>query len=91
LNGHVVTSYAIGLITVGLALTVFYAIVRAWKTGRFNAASQKRLISVVETAALSQNVVLQVVRVGTRHYALATGSATVTLLCELEIRELTDV
>jgi len=83
LNGHVVASYLIGLVTVGIALGLFYAIVRAWKTGRFGKPSQKRLISVVETAVLTQNVVLQVVRIGTRYYALASGAGSATLLCEL--------
>ena len=83
MNGHIVASYLIGLITVGLVLAVFYAIVRVWKTGHFGVSSQKRLISVVETAALTQNIVLQIVRVGTRYYALASGTGNVTLLCEL--------
>jgi flagellar biogenesis protein FliO len=83
LNGHIIASYLVGLLTVGIALAVFYAIGRAWKTGRFGTTSQKRLISIVESAALSQNVALQIVRIGTRYYALASGAGKVTLVCEL--------
>ncbi|MBV9737271.1 MAG: flagellar biosynthetic protein FliO [Candidatus Eremiobacteraeota bacterium] len=91
MNAHVVASYLIGLATVGIALGVFYASVRAWKTGRFGKSSQKRLISVVETAVLTQNVVLQVVRIGTRYYALASGAGNATLLGELARSEIEPV
>ncbi|MBV8727930.1 MAG: flagellar biosynthetic protein FliO [Candidatus Eremiobacteraeota bacterium] len=83
MSAHVVTSYLIGLGTVGLALAAFYAMARGWKSGRFRVTSQKRLIAVVESAALTPNVVLQIVRIGTRYYAVAGSANHVAVLCEL--------
>ncbi len=87
---HIAGSYAIGLATVGLALAAFYIIARAWKAGRFGLPSQKRLISVVETAILNQHAVLQIVRVGTRYYAITGAAAHITVIAELAAPEIED-
>ena len=88
MSAHVVTSYLIGLATVGLVLAAFYAVARAWKAGRLRLSTRKRLICVIETAALTQHAVLQIVRIGRRYYALAGGAGNVHLLCELPAADL---
>lgn len=86
---HVVGSYVLGLVTVALLLTGMYAAVRAFTRARFFASFDKRLVAIVETAFLAQNTVLQIVRIGTRYYALAGGSGRMNLLCELPAPEIT--
>ena len=88
MNAHTMVSYAIGLATVGCALGAFYAIAGAWKSGRFRVASRKRLINVIETAALTQHAVLQIVRIGKRYYAIAGGGGNVRVLCEISAADL---
>ena len=87
MSAHV-ASYVIGLATVGFVLAAFYAIARAWKSGRLRLSPRKRLICVIETAALTQHAVLQIVRIGRRYYALGGGASNVRLLCELPAADL---
>ena len=84
---HLVVSYSVGLATVGCALVAFYVIARVWKSGGFRVSTRKRLLSIIETAALAQHAVLHVVRIGRRYYALAGASGNVTVICELVAAE----
>ena len=78
-----IVSYVVGLGIVGLALAAFYWIARAWKFGRLGLPLKKRLISVIETAPLTQHVFVHVVRIGARYYVLAAADANVRIVCEL--------
>jgi len=86
---HALGSYVLGLLTIALLLTGLYAGGRALKGARFLSPFDKRLVTIVETAFLAQNTVLQIVKIGVRYYALACGSGRVTLLCELPVPEIT--
>jgi flagellar biogenesis protein FliO len=48
------------------------------------AASGKRLVSVVESTFLAQNVTLHVVKVGDRYYLVGGGSAGVTHIADVD-------
>jgi len=84
---HLVVSYSVGLATVGCGLVAFYVIARVWKSGGFRVSTRRRLLSIIETAALAQHAVLHVVRIGRRYYALAGASGNVTVICELVAAE----
>ncbi len=57
--------------------------VRALNRGRLVSASGKRLVSVVESTALSQHTTVHVVKVGDRYYLIGGGSAGVTHIADV--------
>ena len=61
---------------------LWYA-VRTLSRGRLVSASGKRLVSVVESTALSQNTTVHVVKVGDRYYLIGGGSAGVTHIADV--------
>ncbi|MEA2719552.1 MAG: Flagellar biosynthesis protein FliO [Candidatus Eremiobacteraeota bacterium] len=68
----------IGLLLLGLTYGV-----RALNRGRIVAATGKRLVTVVESTFLAQNVTLHVVKVGDRYYLVGGGSAGVTHIADV--------
>jgi flagellar biogenesis protein FliO len=56
---------------------------RTLNRGRLVSASGKRLLSVVESTALSQNTTVHVVKVGDRYYLIGGGSAGVTHIADV--------
>ncbi len=50
---------------------------------RIVAASGKRLLTVVESTALAQNMTVHVVKVGDRYYLIGGGSAGVTHIADV--------
>ncbi len=57
--------------------------VRALNRGRLVSASGKRLVTVVESTALSQSTTVHVVKVGDRYYLIGGGSAGVTHIADV--------
>ena len=60
-----------------LLLALTYA-VRALSRGRLIVAANRKLVTVVESTFLAQNVTLHVVKVGDQFYLLGGGSAGIT-------------
>ena len=58
--------------------------VRVLNRGRIVASSGKRLVTVVESTFLAQNVTVHVVKVGDRYYLVGGGSAGVTRIADVE-------
>jgi flagellar biogenesis protein FliO len=65
-----------------LLLGLTYA-VRTISRGRIVASTGRRLVSVVESTVLAQNVTLHVVKVGDRYYLVGGGSAGVTQIADV--------
>jgi flagellar biogenesis protein FliO len=57
--------------------------VRSLNRGRIVAATGRRLVTVVESTFLAQNVTLHVVKVGDRYYLVGGGSAGVTHIADV--------
>jgi len=66
-----------------LLLAMTYA-VRLLQRGRIVASTGKRLVSVVESTFVAQNVTLHVVKVGDRYYLVGGGSAGVTHIADVD-------
>lgn len=81
-------NYLLALAVVALLLFGLYSIVRALSRGRILATSDRRLISVVESAFVSQNTTLHVIRVGKKYYAVGGGSGHLSMLCEVPAEEI---
>lgn len=68
----------IALMLVGLTYAV-----RLVNRGRIVAASGARLVTIVESAAVSQHSAVHVVKVGDRYYLVGGGSAGVTHIADV--------
>ena len=68
---------------VGLLLVGLTYVVRSLNRGRIVAATGRRLVTVVESTFLAQNVTLHVVKVGDRYYLVGGGSAGVTHIADV--------
>ncbi|HTJ26114.1 MAG TPA: flagellar biosynthetic protein FliO [Candidatus Limnocylindria bacterium] len=71
------------LAVVGLVLFGLTYAVRFLNRGRIVAASGKRLVTVVESTAVSQNSAIHVVKVADRYYLVGGGSAGVTHIADI--------
>ena len=56
---------------------------RSLNRGRLVAATGRRLVTVVESTVLAQNVAVHVVKVGDRYYLVGGGSAGVTHIADV--------
>jgi flagellar biogenesis protein FliO len=63
---------------VALLLIGLTYIVRALSRGRLVVSANRKLVTVVESTYLAQNVTLHVVKVGERFYLVGGGSAGIT-------------
>ncbi|MBV8750829.1 MAG: flagellar biosynthetic protein FliO [Candidatus Eremiobacteraeota bacterium] len=68
----------VALVLVGLTFAV-----RTLNRGRIVAGTDRRLVTVVESTFLAQNVTLHVVKVGDRYYLIGGGSAGVTHIADV--------
>jgi flagellar biogenesis protein FliO len=80
----IVFTYVWALALVALLLLGMTYGVRLLNRGRIVAASGKRLVTVVESTFLAQNVTLHVVKVGDRYYLVGGGSAGVTHIADVD-------
>ncbi|HEY0395493.1 MAG TPA: flagellar biosynthetic protein FliO [Candidatus Elarobacter sp.] len=71
------------LAVVGLLLLGLTYAVRTLNRGRLVAGSGRRLVSVVESAAVSQHSAVHVIKVGDRYYLIGGGSAGVTHIADV--------
>ena len=68
---------------VALLLVGLTYVVRALARGRLVVASNRKLVTVVESTFVAQNVTLHVVKVGEQFYLLGGGSAGLTKIDEI--------
>jgi flagellar biogenesis protein FliO len=68
---------------VGLLLFGLTYIMRALSRGRLVAAADRKLVTVVESTCLAQNVTLHVVKVGESFYLVGGGSAGITKIDDI--------
>lgn len=68
---------------VAVLLFAMTYVVRALSRGRLVVAANRKLVTVVESTFLAQNVTLHVVKVGERFYIVGGGSAGVTKIDEV--------
>ena len=68
---------------VALLLVALTYVVRMLNRSRIVAASGRRLITVIESTALAQNMTVHVVKVGDRYYLIGGGSAGVTHIADV--------
>jgi flagellar biogenesis protein FliO len=59
-------------------------VVRMLNRSRIVAATGRRLVTVVESTALAQNMTVHVVKVGDRYYLIGGGSAGVTHIADVD-------
>jgi flagellar biogenesis protein FliO len=72
------------LAVVALLLFLLTWGVRLLNRGRIVSSTGKRLVSVVESTFLAQNVTVHVVKVGDRYYFVGGGSAGVTHIADVD-------
>jgi flagellar biogenesis protein FliO len=68
---------------VGLLLLVLTYAVRMLSRGRLIVAANRKLVTVVESTFVAQNVTLHVIKVGERYYLVGGGSAGITKIDEV--------
>jgi flagellar biogenesis protein FliO len=73
--------WALGLIALLLAGLTY--VVRFLSRGRLIVAANRKLVTVVESTFVAQNVTLHVIKVGDRFYLLGGGAAGITKIDEV--------
>jgi flagellar biogenesis protein FliO len=68
---------------VALLLAGLTYVVRALSRGRLIVAANRKLVTVVESTFVAQNVTLHVIKVGDRYYLIGGGSAGITKIDEI--------
>ena len=81
------TQYLVALAVVGLMLVGLYGLVRGLTRGRMLAATDKRLVGVVDSAIVSQNTTVHVVKAGSKYLLVGGGSGHLSALGELPAEE----
>ncbi|MCR5585814.1 MAG: flagellar biosynthetic protein FliO [Lachnospiraceae bacterium] len=77
----------------GIILIFIIVLVACWATTRFVASKQLAgkntgNFEVVETYAIARDRFLQLVRIGTKYYAIAVGKDSISVICELSKDEI---
>jgi len=80
-------NYLGALLVVALLLGGLYAIVRGLARGRVLVSAQRRLVTVLESTALSQHTAVHAVKVGKRYFLLGASNGNVSSLGELPSEE----
>jgi flagellar biogenesis protein FliO len=80
-------NYIFALLVVALLLGGLYAVVRGLARGRILVSANRRLVTVIESTALSQHSALHVIKVGSRYYLIGGGQGHVNALTELPAEE----
>jgi flagellar biogenesis protein FliO len=73
----------LALAVVGLMLIGLYAILRGVIRARTLAAVDRRLVTVLESTLLSQQIAVHVIKVGARYLLVGGGNGAVSTLAEL--------
>jgi len=77
------------LALIAVLLVVLTWVVRQLSRGRLVVASSRRLVSVVESTFLAQNVTVHVIKVADRFYLVGGGSAGVSKIEEVPAESVT--
>ncbi len=70
---------------VALLLVALSYIVRALSRSRLVVSANRKIVTIVESTSLAQNVTLHVVKVGERFYLLGGGSAGLTKIDDVPV------
>ncbi len=81
-------NYIVALVVVALMLGGLYAVVRGLARGRVLLSTSKRIVTVIESTALSQRSAVHVVKVGKKYYLIGASEGHVSTLGELDNDEL---
>lgn len=81
-------AYALKLLVVALLLAGLYALGRLLRRARFSGVSGLRSVTVVESAMLSPQLWIHVVKVGRRYFFLGAGQGGIATLAELAPEEI---
>ena len=76
-------NYFLALTIVALMLGGLYIIVRGLARGRIFASADRRMVTVLESTALSQHASVHVVKVGARYMLVGGSNGNVSMLAEL--------
>src|SRR5215469_2381427 len=87
MSGSFWVNYILALVVVALMLGGLYALVRGLARGRVLASADRRLITVLESTALSQHAAVHVVKAGGHYYILGANQGAVSTLGELPAEE----
>lgn len=79
--------YLGALAIVGVMLLGLYAIIRGLTRGRLLAANEKRLVGVIDSAIVSQNTNVHVIKAGSKYLLVGGGSGHLAPLGELSAEE----
>jgi flagellar biogenesis protein FliO len=79
--------YLLALIVVALMLFGLYAIVRGLTRGRLLASNEKRLVGVIDTAIVSQNTNVHIIKAGGKYLLVGGGSGHLSALGEIPADE----
>jgi flagellar biogenesis protein FliO len=79
--------YLLALGIVALMLFGLYAIVRGLTRGRLLAANEKRLVGVIDSAIVSQNTNVHIIKAGSKYLLVGGGSGHLSALGELPPEE----
>jgi flagellar biogenesis protein FliO len=71
------------LALVGLLLVALTYVVRTLSRGRLIVAANRKLVTVVESTFVAQNVTVHVIKVANRYYLVGGGSAGITKIDEI--------
>jgi flagellar biogenesis protein FliO len=82
-TGSLIFNAIWALALIALLLLGLTYLVRLLNRGRIVAASGNRLVTIVESAAVSQHSAVHVVKVGDRYYLVGGGSAGVTHIADV--------
>ena len=80
-------NYFGALLVVALLLVGLYAVVRGLVRGRVLTSANRRLVTVLETTALTQHSAIHVIKAGQRYYLLGANQGAVSTLGELPPEE----
>ena len=80
-------NYFGALLVVALLLVGLYAVVRGLAKGRVLSSADRRLITVLESTALTQHSAVHVIKAGHRYYLLGANQGAVSTLGELPAEE----
>ncbi len=75
--------YLFGLLTVAVLLCVLWFVPRAVRRRSFGPGNDRRLVRVVQSALLSPDATVHVVKIAERYYALGGGHGHLCVLCEV--------
>ena len=87
MSGMFWVNYVLALVVVALMLGGLYALVRGFARGRVLASANRRLVTVLESTALSQHAAVHVVKVGAKYFLVGASNGQVNTIGEVPPEE----